>query len=272
MANEDAIVVTEPTQLEVNPTESTVGGSRGVSGPIVNNVGGASETPATLVNDNLDLVTSKEELNKILIYKKDGSVFESKLPINPAHFGFTLQVFVDSLPAVQAATPDTLYVQKVKTDGLLVGYRLYRFNKEKGAFEQFGCTPDLALENGPREQHARVETFPQEQPEKVFNGLVIFNKIPLVRGRPLTNFINRFVVDNIKAIPDEIINQLQCGDIVVKRTVSEGVELFHTYIVSHRQATGICLTYTAAGYIETQSYDYTNGHWVYNSEDKWVAE
>ena len=35
---------------------------------------------------------------------------------------------------------------------------------------------------------------------------------------------------------------------------------------------GICLTYSAAGYLETVSYDYTDGHWVYNSTDVWQAE
>ena len=32
--------------------------------------------------------------------------------------------------------------------------------------------------------------------------------------------------------------------------------------------TGMCLTYADASVVETQSYDYTEGHWVYNSEDK----
>ena len=166
---------------------------------VVNTQPTTSETPSVLVNDNLDLVTAQGVLDSILIYKKDGSVFESKLPINPAHFGFTLQLFVDSLPVVQAATPNTLYIQRVKNDGAVVGYRLFRFNKEKGAFEKFGCTPDLVLENGPREQVARVENAPKEAPEKVFNGVVAFNKDILYKGKKLPE--NDEVGSIVKANP-----------------------------------------------------------------------
>ena len=42
----------------------------------------------------------------------------------------------------------------------------------------------------------------------------------------------------------------------------------HNYIVTYKEEKhGICLSYYAAGYLETVSYDYTNGHWVYNSTD-----
>ena len=71
-------------------------------------------------------------------------------------------------------------------------------------------------------------------------------------------------VTNIKNIPSAIINKLDCGDIVLKKD-SSGL---HAYIVSFRNATGICLTYTDASCIETQSYDKVGQNWVYNSEDK----
>ena len=35
---------------------------------------------------------------------------------------------------------------------------------------------------------------------------------------------------------------------------------------------GICLTYVAAGLVETVSYDFTDDGWVYNSTDTWVKE
>ena len=71
-------------------------------------------------------------------------------------------------------------------------------------------------------------------------------------------------VTNIKNISSAIINKLDCGDIVLKKD-SSGL---HAYIVSFRSATGICLTYTDASVIETQSYDKVGQNWVYNSEDK----
>jgi len=77
----------------------------------------------------------------------------------------------------------------------------------------------------------------------------------------------RFYVDNIVAIPGELLEKLQCGDVVVKRTVSNGTDLFHCYLVTHKQATGICISYFAAGYSETVSYDKIDGVWTYNSTD-----
>ena len=100
-----------------------------------------------------------------------------------------------------------------------------------------------------------------------------FNKediLTLVKESGL--FQKRIEVTNVKAIPGNIIDELKCGDVVVKRTVEDGKVLHHAYIVTHRQPTGICLTYSTTGYSETQSYDYTEGKWVYNSEDKWTAE
>lgn len=72
-------------------------------------------------------------------------------------------------------------------------------------------------------------------------------------------------VTNIKQLSDEECNVLKVGDIVAKKTG----EQYHCYIVTFKQdKVGLCLSYFDASCIETQSYDYTNGHWVYNSEDK----
>ena len=69
---------------------------------------------------------------------------------------------------------------------------------------------------------------------------------------------------NINELSDEFIDNLKCGDIVQKITGEQK----HAYIVSYKQEKhGICLTYVASGYSETISYDYTAGHWVFNSKD-----
>lgn len=75
-----------------------------------------------------------------------------------------------------------------------------------------------------------------------------------------------FIVDDVKSISDDILNQLKCGDVVIKKTGNQ----YHAYIVTFKNDTGICLTYMDASVIETQSYDKVDDSWVYNSEDKSV--
>ena len=74
-------------------------------------------------------------------------------------------------------------------------------------------------------------------------------------------------VADIKEIPGEILDQLNVGDKVAKITGKQK----HLYVVSYKGdgvGEGICLTYVAAGLIETVSYDYTADGWAYNSTDK----
>ena len=69
---------------------------------------------------------------------------------------------------------------------------------------------------------------------------------------------------SITALSDDELNALKVGDVVQKITGEQK----HCYIVTYKQEEhGICLTYVDAGYMETVSYDYTDGHWVYNSTD-----
>ena len=72
-------------------------------------------------------------------------------------------------------------------------------------------------------------------------------------------------VSGITTLSDEVLDSLKCGDIVAKQTGNQK----HSYIVTYKEDKhGICLTYAdGSGYIETVSYDYTEGHWVYNSTD-----
>ena len=80
-----------------------------------------------------------------------------------------------------------------------------------------------------------------------------------------TSDYKRFVVEDVKNIDGNVLSTLQCGDVVIKHDESGE----HSYVVSFKSETGICLTYADASVIETQSYDYVDGTgWVYNSEDK----
>jgi len=74
-------------------------------------------------------------------------------------------------------------------------------------------------------------------------------------------------VTNITEISGEILDSLQVGDKIAKVTGKQK----HLYVVTYKGegvGEGICLTYCAAGLIETVSYDYTADGWVYNSTDK----
>ena len=74
--------------------------------------------------------------------------------------------------------------------------------------------------------------------------------------------------EDITKLSKAQLDALQCGDVVVKITKQNGHVYNHTYIVSYKEyRVGICLTYTAAGLIETHSYDYSGNGWVYNSKD-----
>lgn len=72
------------------------------------------------------------------------------------------------------------------------------------------------------------------------------------------------VSSNMQQLSDGLLNSLKVGDVVQKKTGNQK----HCYIVTYKEEKhGICLSYIDCGYMETISYDYTNGHWVYNSKD-----
>lgn len=69
---------------------------------------------------------------------------------------------------------------------------------------------------------------------------------------------------NITQLTTAEVEALKPGDIVLKKTGN----MYHTYFVTYKEEhVGICISYFAAAYSETVSYDYTGGEWVYNSTD-----
>ena len=82
----------------------------------------------------------------------------------------------------------------------------------------------------------------------------------------------RIETDDIENLSGSVLDDLDCGDYVVKVTKEDGKVLKHTYVVTHKQETGICMTYFACGYLETISYDKVDGVWAFNSKDVWQAE
>lgn len=76
-------------------------------------------------------------------------------------------------------------------------------------------------------------------------------------------------VSNIKSLSNDVINNLRCGDVVLKEDASGK----HAYLVSFKSDTGLCLTYCDASCVETQSYDKVGNNWQYNSQDlTFIAE
>ena len=79
--------------------------------------------------------------------------------------------------------------------------------------------------------------------------------------------LRRYETSNILELDGSVLDALRCGDQVLKLTGNHR----HLYTVTYKGAgvgEGICLTYVAAGLIETVSYDRTESGWSYNSTDK----
>lgn len=80
----------------------------------------------------------------------------------------------------------------------------------------------------------------------------------------MRKFLKKLEVTNITNLTKYQIDKLEVGDVVAKKTNGQ----YHHYIVSYKENNvGICLTYTDASVVETVSYDYVEGNWVYNSTD-----
>jgi len=72
-------------------------------------------------------------------------------------------------------------------------------------------------------------------------------------------------VTDITKLTAAQLDALNVGDKVAKVTGTDK----HLYVVSYKAEIGggICLSYNAAGYGETVSYDRTESGWAYNSTD-----
>ena len=70
-------------------------------------------------------------------------------------------------------------------------------------------------------------------------------------------------VTDIKALSADLLEALRPGDIVVKVTDTHK----HSYRVSYKGATGLCLTYTDCENVETVAYEKTDDTWAWDSTD-----
>ena len=170
MADNNAIVNTEPTVVDTeNPADELESGASGIN-PVVNTSPTTSETPSNLVKKGED----------------------DKLSPNPAGFGFTKQVTVNTLSS--PGSPDTLYlVPQYDGEGRVKEYYKYKWDVAAFAFERiFEPVNNVKFEEGEHATPVHENVSPKRAPEKVFNGDVVFNgevydkdgKIVSVEGNP----------------------------------------------------------------------------------------
>ena len=140
---------------------------------IVNTTPTTSETPSDLVAEKV----------------------APELSPNPAGFGFTKQVQVDSLP--DSGAFDTLYLLRIyDPNGHVSDYYRYKWTCDKTAgaagertqphWERvFNPVNNVKHEDGEHATPVHVNTAPQAAPEKVFKGKVVFEEDIYYKGRKL---------------------------------------------------------------------------------------
>jgi len=98
---------------------------------------------------------------------------------------------------------------------------------------------------------------------------IVNEELSIFEFRMLVQGVAKFETSGITTMGDEELDAIKCGDIIVKKTIEGDHVLSHAYICTYKEdKAGICLSYFDASGAETVSYDYTEGHWVYNSTDK----
>lgn len=110
--------------------------------------------------------------------------------------------------------------------------------------------------------NTEVKNFPRG---KDVNDLLflIYGQLKAIAG--LLSPVSPVEVTDITAVSGTVLDALNPGDVVIKKTGTAG----HSYRVSYKDAEngGLCLTYVDASVVETVSYDHTESGWVYNSTD-----
>lgn len=132
----------------------------------------------------------KKSLTPPILVAKPGE--DNILSPNPARFGFTKQIIVDSLPA--SGEVNTLYAKNIyNPDGSLLGYLYYTWSAQGGfAYAPFAvASPNTVSKDGGRSQKAVVVNPEREMPEKVYNGIVVFKREPYIKGLLLSEYVDK---------------------------------------------------------------------------------
>lgn len=200
-----------------------------------------SETPATLV-------------------AKGGEQYRDELSPNPAHFGFTRQLFFEKLNNVSDSVKDanTLYIVPIKNGDEVVGYYKYRYDLVAHAFVRVvEVEPQNEVKKGASVQSkdAAVVNNPPKAEDPLFNKINRGFREGYIK--PLTP--NVYKTDNLFTLSNDIIDKLRVGDFVY--LFANGYNFWH--VVSFANETNVGITYVDNLKIRTYCYVKTGGVWEY---------
>lgn len=86
-------------------------------------------------------------------------------------------------------------------------------------------------------------------------------------GQKLLDILEKFpitiTVNDITALTGDQLEALRAGDVIIKHDGTGD----HSYRVSFKGTTGVCLTYSDCENVETVAYEKTGDTWAYDSTD-----
>lgn len=186
------------------------------------------------MSNKAKVVVNEEKISETPTVLVGASDKADQLSPNPAHSGFTKQLFVDSLPGT--GEPNVIYcvAQKTGPEQAIVGYRNYKWDLDHKKYERvFDNDPALKILQGPQGVEVNETNPPKKAPEKVFTGDVVFTKEPTIEGKPLHEFVDKTggvtqkeldnAINEVKAIAnpelagtESELESLQLGDVKYK--------------------------------------------------------
>ena len=200
----------------------------------------------------MSVINKKPFINKILEETSDADLAVLNGMLNGANATLFRSLINVSHPITSEDKGANHCVLEAK-DQVFTGYLLYN---------DLHCVL-IAYEGWSQKMLSIILDLENDTYEIVDEELSVFEFRQLVQG------VHKFETSAITEMTDEELDAIKCGDIIVKKTISGDNILSHAYICTFKEdKSGICLSYFDASGAETVSYDYTDGHWVYNSTDR----
>ena len=143
------------------------------------------------MSNKAKVVVNEEKISETPTVLVGASDKADQLSPNPAHSGFTKQLFVDSLPGT--GEPNVIYIvaQKTGPEQAIVGYKNYKWDLEQKKYVRvFDNDPALKILQGPQGVEVNEVNAPKKAPEKVYEGEVIFKEEPIIKGKKLSKFVD----------------------------------------------------------------------------------
>lgn len=200
----------------------------------------------------MSVINKKPFISKILEETSDADLAVLNGLLNGASASL-FKSFINNTYAITSDDKGANHCVLEAKDKVFTGYLLYN---------DLHCVL-VAYEGKSQKMFSVVLDLANDAYEIIDEELSIFEFRQLVQG------VHKFETSAITEMTDEELDAIKCGDIIVKKTISGDNILSHAYLCTYKEdKAGICLSYFDASGVETVSYDYTDGHWVYNSTDK----